>query len=181
MQDSSRATLRQLLLAGYDDLKARLTRRLGSSERAGEALQETYLRLEQGSEIGPVRNPGAYLLRMAINIATNSRIAESRHLTPMETEMLLQVPDDAPGPAQQAESRAEIEALKRALAELPARRRAIFLAAWVEELPHRQIAERFGVSTRTIQTELRRALEHCASRLGRNLGKKFTSGSSKLS
>jgi len=158
-----------------------LTRRLGSAECAGEALQETFLRLEQGGEIGPVGNPAAYLFRMAMNIAANRRVAENRRLTVSETDKLLEIPDEAPGPFQLAESRSEIEALKRALAELPERRREIFLAAWIEELPHQVIAKRFGVTTRTIQIELRRALEHCASRLDRNLEKRFTSEISKLS
>ena len=38
MAETSRATLRDVLLSGYEDLKKRLTRRLGSSELAGEAL-----------------------------------------------------------------------------------------------------------------------------------------------
>ena len=158
MPESNRIALRQLLLSRFDELRSRLSRRFGSSERADEALQETYLRLEQGSEIGPVRNPSAYLLRMAINTATTLLVAQS--------------PDDTPGPMRVVESRLEVEALKRALEDLPERRRAIFLASWVEELPHREIAERYGVSVRTVQVELKRALEHCAARLGKRLERK---------
>ncbi|GGF47719.1 ECF sigma factor VreI [Aliidongia dinghuensis] len=167
MAETSQATLRQLFLVGYEDLKRLLTRRLGSSDLAGEALQETYLRLERAS-IGPVRSPRAYLYRTALNIATNRRLAENRHLSVSEVETLLNVADDAPDPAQVAEARSEIEALKRAVAELPARRREIFLAAWREELPHQQIAEHHGVTVRTVQIELKHALEHCAQRLGRS-------------
>ncbi|WP_375595209.1 RNA polymerase sigma factor [Algihabitans albus] len=172
MPESNRIALRQLLLSRFDELRSRLSRRFGSSERADEALQETYLRLEQGSEIGPVRNPSAYLLRMAINTATNLLVAQNQRLTVAETEALLQIPDDTPGPMRVVESRLEVEALKRALEDLPERRRAIFLASWVEELPHREIAERYGVSVRTVQVELKRALEHCAARLGKRLERK---------
>ncbi len=55
-----------MLLAGYEDFALWLTRRLGSSELARDALQETFLRLERGSEIGPVNSPKAYLLRIAL-------------------------------------------------------------------------------------------------------------------
>jgi RNA polymerase sigma-70 factor, ECF subfamily len=180
MTASSRAILRQLLVADYDELKKRLTRQLGSADLAGEALQDTFLRLE-GAEIGPVRRPAAYLARMALNIATNRRISENRRLTAAETEILLQVPDDAPDPARTAEARSDIEALKRALAELPARRREVFLAAWVEELPHSAIAERFGATVRTIQIELKHAVEHCALRLKRSTGKEFATQPRRLS
>ena len=171
MAETSRATLRQLLLVGYDDLKRSLTRRLGSSDLAGEALQETYLRIECTPNIGVVRSPRAYLFRAAFNIAINRRLAENRRLTVSETEALLDIADDRPDPGQVVEARSEIEALKRAVAELPSRRREIFLASWRDELPHRQIAERHGVTIRTVQIELKHALEHCAQRLGRDAKK----------
>jgi RNA polymerase sigma-70 factor (ECF subfamily) len=173
MVKTSRATLRDLLLAGYDDLKRRLTRRLRSVDLAEEALQDTFLRLECTSDIGPVRSPQAYLFRMAFHLAINRRIADNRRLSAVGTEALLDVADETPDAARTVEARSEIEALKRALADLPARRREIFLASWVEEVPHDEIATRFGVSLRTIQIELRHALEHCAWRLQRNVTKKF--------
>lgn len=173
MVKTSQATLRHLLLAGYENLKSRLTRRLRSAELAEEALQDTFLRLACASDIGPVRSPQAYLFRMAFNLAINRRIAENRRLSVAGTEALLDVVDETPDPARMVEARSEIEALKRALEELPARRREIFLASWVEEVPHDEIAARFGVSVRTIQIELRHALEHCALRLQRNVTKKF--------
>ena len=46
----------------------RLTRRLGSADLAGEAIHEVFLRIERGGELGEVRNPQAYLYRMAANI-----------------------------------------------------------------------------------------------------------------
>jgi RNA polymerase sigma-70 factor, ECF subfamily len=181
MVETSRATLRHLLLAGYDDLKRRLTRRLGSAELAGEALQDAFLRLECAPNIGVVRSPQAYLFRMAFNLAINRQTAENRRLSPVALDALLGFADDSPGPARTAEARSEIEALKRALAELPARRREIFLASWVEEISHSEIARRFGVSLRTIQIELKYAVEHCALRLDRNMTKKFADRPRRLS
>lgn len=181
MVETGLATLRQLLQVGYDDLKKRLARRLGSAELAGEALQETFLRLECAANIGPVRNPKAYLFRIALNIASNHRVAEARRLTVRETEALLDIADDMPDPARIVEARSEIEALKRALAELPARRREIFIAVWRDETPHQAIAAHFGVTVRTIQIELRHALEHCAARLNRDVTKKFASSLRRLS
>jgi RNA polymerase sigma-70 factor (ECF subfamily) len=168
-------------VAGYDVLKGRLTRRLGSADLAGEALQDTFVRLQCAAEIGHVRSPHAYLARMAFNLATNRRVAEGRRLNVSGTETLLDIADDAPDAARAAEARSEIEALKRALAELPSRRRAIFLAAWVEEVPHAGIAERFDVSVRTVQIELRYALEHCSLRLDRKLTKNFVDRPRRLS
>jgi RNA polymerase sigma-70 factor (ECF subfamily) len=167
---ASSATLRHSFLLGYEEIKRCLVRRLGSHELASDALQETFLRLERnGDGLDPVRSPKAYLLRTALNIATNLRIAQNRRLTDLETETFLNIPDETPDAARSVEARSEIEALKRALAELPARRREIFLAVWIEETPHKAIAEHYGLSIRTIQIELKCALEHCALRLDRPL------------
>jgi RNA polymerase sigma-70 factor, ECF subfamily len=175
MAESSRITLRRLLLVGYDDLKNRLTRRLGSAELAGEALQDTFVRLECAGEIGPVNSPQAYLFRTALNLAADRRRAENRRLTVSEVEDLLEIADETPGPAHVAEARSDIEMLERALGELPQRCREIFLAVWVYGVPRQRLAERFGVSERTIKVELRRAREHCALRLDRDVTKRFPS------
>ena len=167
LSDTSNAALKDLLVTRYGDFVRWLTRRLGSSELAEDALHETFLRLEQGNSIGPVRNPKAYLLRIALNMAANRRTADNRRLTTSEVDKLLELPDDAPDPARAVEARSEIDALKRALEELPRRRREIFLASWIENLPHPEIARRYQISVRTVQKELKLALEYCDSRLNR--------------
>lgn len=163
--EASRITLQKLLLSCYGIFAKRLTRLLGSAELAQDALHETYLRLQRDVELGPVRNPQAYLLRMAVNIASNRRKSEKRLLSVGETDTLLRFADEAPDPAQAAEARSEMQALVRALDELPERRREIFLASWIQETPHSEIARRFGITVRTVQIELRDALEHCAQRM----------------
>jgi RNA polymerase sigma-70 factor (ECF subfamily) len=167
MTEKARATLLSFLAVRYDDLKTRLTRRLGSAELAGEALQDTYLRLGHTDTDGMVRSPGAYIFRMAFNIAMDHRRAESRRLSVAEIHDLLNIADDAPGPEQIVGARSEIEALERVIEELPPRRRAVLLAARLEGLPQRQIALRLGISLRLVEKELKRAQEYCAERLGK--------------
>ena len=55
--------------------------------------------------------------------------------------------------------------MKRALAQLPPRRRAILIAARVDGLSHETIAERFDISRTMVQKELRRAIRHCVEYL----------------
>jgi RNA polymerase sigma factor (sigma-70 family) len=173
MDVNSVAALRARLLAEYADLERRLTRRLGSADLASDVLHETFLRVEGLSEIGPVRNPKAYLLRIALNIANDRRRAESRRLTAGEVDCLLDIPDDRPDAERVIEDRSEVELLKRAIAELPARRRRVLLLARVEGLSNREIAQQFGVTVRTVETDLKQAVEHCAERLKRSSSDKF--------
>jgi RNA polymerase sigma factor (sigma-70 family) len=169
----TRGTLRTLLTESYYDLKRRLARRLGSADAAGDVLHETYLRLERLDELAVVANPQAYLLRMALNAAFDHEHAEKRTLTTIEIDDLWRLGDDAIDPEAIAVGRSELELFKAALSELPQRSQAILIAARVEELPHSVIAARFGISTRLVQLELRRALEHCASRLQRKVIRRF--------
>jgi RNA polymerase sigma-70 factor, ECF subfamily len=167
MADTNRMVLLNLLVARYADLKRRLTRHLGSAELAAEALQDTFLRV-RCADVGDVRSPHAYLFRIAVNVAADRRNVESRSVTVYETDALLNFADDTPGPARVVEARSDVEAFKRAIAELPARRREILIAACMEEIPYRTIARRFGISVRTVQVEIKQALRHCASRLDRD-------------
>jgi RNA polymerase sigma factor (sigma-70 family) len=167
MSDTNRTALLTLLVASYDDLKQRLTRRTGSADLANEALQDTFVRLSNADGIGPVRDLHAYLFRVAMSVISNRRVAERRRRTVREADTLFDLPDETPGPDRIIEARSEITALKRVIAELPARRREILMAICVDEVPLRQVAERFGVSVRTIQVELKQALVHCAVCLDR--------------
>ncbi|MGO8654097.1 RNA polymerase sigma factor, partial [Rhizobium ruizarguesonis] len=79
-----------------------------------------------------------------------------------EVEMLRHLDDDELDPERFAESRSDIAALTEALNELQPRCRAIFVAARLDEIPHKIIAAKYGISTRMVERELKRALEHCS-------------------
>jgi RNA polymerase sigma-70 factor (ECF subfamily) len=167
MVDDVQLSLRQLFVAGYEDLKRRLTRRLGSADTAAEALHETYLRLDgiEGGEA--VRNPAGLLYRMALNTAMDGYRADARWLRRTELEALQHEGEDRLTPERIAMAQSEIALLEAALAEMPARRRAIFMSALIEDVPYRVIAENFGVSVRLVEREVSRALGHAEGRLER--------------
>nr|WP_295377594.1 RNA polymerase sigma factor [Pseudoxanthomonas sp.] len=176
------AGLRTLLLDHYEEFRKRLRRRLGSDDLALEALQETWLRVERMRENAqPDRNPVAYLFRMAVNAATDQRVAQARVLTGMEIEALMDEVVDDQDPASVALGQAEIAVLAEALRELPRRQRAILLAARVEQEPLDAIARRHGVSLRMIGKDLKKALQHCATRLDRRVVQRFGPGAGKQS
>jgi RNA polymerase sigma-70 factor, ECF subfamily len=162
MVETGRAFLLDLLVSGYDDLKRRLTRRFGSADTATEVLHETWLRLEQATEIEAVQRPQSYLYRMALNIGVDRHRADTRWSDKAALEALLQSDDDQLDPEHIVSMRSELAALEKVLSKLPTRCREIFIAALVEELPYREIANRFGISLRSVEREMSRAFEHCA-------------------
>ncbi|MFJ3048527.1 RNA polymerase sigma factor [Herbaspirillum chlorophenolicum] len=181
LDDNTPALLRKLLVNGYADLRSRLKRRFGSEEIADDVLHETWLRVDRMNDPGPVRSPLAYLLRIAMNIAEDRRQSQGRLLDFVEIDELLHFSDETHDPMRITEARAEIGAVERALAELPARRREIFLASRIDETPHKEIAARHGVSIRIVEREVKAALVHCAERLDRDVIQRFGPGAGKQS
>jgi RNA polymerase sigma factor (sigma-70 family) len=173
MTETTWATLRQHLAERYDEFRSRLARRLGSADRASETLHETYLRLDRAGHVGVVRSPGAFLLRIAINIAADDGRAERRRARRHDVRALLTVADEGASPETAAAARQELAALETALEELTERRRTILLWSRLEGLPLRAIAARLEISQRLVEIELKHALEHCAERLGKTRTQRF--------
>lgn len=175
MTETGWGALQQLLLLRYGDLKARLTRHLGSADLAGDALHDTWLRLERGGELAQVHSPDTYLLRTAINMARDRLRSENRRVTTSDAKILLGIVDEAPDAARSAEGRSDLQVLMAVMTELPARQKAILLAARLEGLGRREIARRFGVSVRFVHRELQAAQDYCAERLEKIAAEEFTS------
>lgn len=173
MSEATRQFLRQILLSDYNDLKTRLTRRLGSAELASDVLHDTWLRLGQASLAGPVQKPRPYLFRMAQNIALKRLERERKTVTLDDARVGLGLADETPGPGKIAESRAELAALKCAVEELTPRRREILLAARLDNVSLQELAVRHHVSQRVIERELRSAVLHCADRLQKKVVQRF--------
>lgn len=186
---NTQSALRALFLSKYESFRRRLRLRLGSEDLADDALHDAWLKLQGLSEMGSIDYPSAYLFRMAVNAAEDQRRGQARLLSVDEVEALYDMADELAGaqagdvldPSRIAAGRAEIQELERALDELPPRRRAIVIAARVEELPHRDIALRFGISVRMVEKELRAGLQHCCAKLERNYVQRFGPGAGRTS
>lgn len=181
MPELLKATLRNLFLERYGQFRRHLQRRLGSEDLANDALHETYLRVEKMTVPEAISYPSAYLMRMALNVADDQRRDHARLLSVPDIEELYEMADELADPARIVLARTEIAALEQALQELPKRRRAIVIAARVDQLPHSEIAKRFDISARTVEKELRAGLEHCCARLGRDFIQRFGPGAGKTS
>jgi RNA polymerase sigma-70 factor (ECF subfamily) len=161
--------LRELLVRDYVKLKQRLVRRLGSGDAASEVLHEVYLRLGAADAAVAARNPDGYLYRAALNVVADARDADRRWVDKAAIEAIRRSDDTELDPEEIFQARQEWQVLLGALEQLPARRRAVFLAARLDELPHREIAARFGVSVDTVDRELRLTFEFLAKYFAKSL------------
>lgn len=162
---------RDRLLTAYlqqrEALHRFLVRRTGSRETASDLVQDVWVRVLQAAQDAAVDNPRAYLFRIAANLALDLRRAETRRPAAEEGDVLLALPDEAPGPEAVTAARRQLLVLQAALRDLPDRRRRIFLLSRLDGVPHRVIAADLGISVRSVEKDLRKALDHCAARLGR--------------
>ena len=179
MVKSTRALLQKSLVERYGQLRDRLAARLGSKDLAGEALHETWLKLNDGAELAPVADPVAYLYRAAMNTASTLAATNKRVLGTGEIDDLMRIADDAPDPERIAISRSELAHVWKILRELTPRQRHVFVESFTGSATHAELAERYGVSVRMIQMDLRDAILHCARRTRRK--NPFAHGASRVS
>ncbi|MGJ7544778.1 RNA polymerase sigma factor [Variovorax sp. LT1R16] len=160
MTEDARPILSDYLARHYGSLKRRVTQLLGNADLASDALHDTWLRLQGDDKGSPVQSPGSYLVRAAVNTALNVQRRQNRSLSLDEIESLMELSDPAPGPERLAEIRSEVQTAQKYIDRLPERRRAILLLVRWEELPHKEVARRLGVSLRVVENELKRAHDY---------------------
>jgi RNA polymerase sigma-70 factor (ECF subfamily) len=135
-------------------LIAFLRRRFGHQD-AEDLAQETYLRI--ASSTAPIRNPRAFLARVALNAARDQ--IRRRGVRPVL------VREDAGPPAVAQASQAEAILLKQAILALPPRLRQVFLLSRFGGLTYEEIARRCGVSVKTVEKRMTKALAMCTALL----------------
>lgn len=140
--------------------------RTRSREDSEDLAQEAWIKLSRNGGAA-LAAPVPYLRRIARSLAIDHSRGSARLLTPTEIDTLLDIPDERATPERLLEDRDSLQHLQRAMAELPARQRAMLIASRVEKQRHREIAEAFGVSVRTVELEIRKALDHCGERLAK--------------
>jgi RNA polymerase sigma-70 factor (ECF subfamily) len=135
-------------------------------------LHETFLKLDRVGQTNEIRSPADYIFRTAINVAHDQRRANNQGVSAAEIDALLDIADDQPDPAAQAEARSDVKALLAAMEQLPSRPREVFYRIAVTGCAGKEVAESLGVTTRTVEADFRLALMHCADHLGHVLGKR---------
>jgi RNA polymerase sigma-19 factor, ECF subfamily len=142
---------------------------LGSWSDAEDIVQETYLRLLRFEELERIEaRARSYMFRIATNLAYD------RHRRPREQslEALAVAPEGLAhieGPEAIVDLERAIETLCRTLLQFKPRCRRVFLLRSAEGLSYEAIAERLGISKRTVEREMKHALDTCQRRLRRTL------------
>jgi RNA polymerase sigma factor (sigma-70 family) len=158
----------QLLFERHRDALLRHVRNLlGTRTDAEDIVQETWSRLLRADNLQ--RHQGrarSYMFRVATNIAFDRH--RRRRETSLENPEELAEAASVAGPDAIAEMDQAIEAITQTLLAIRPRSRKVFLMRTAEELSFEAIAERLGISKRTVEREMKHALDACQRRLRRN-------------
>lgn len=132
-----------------------LRRRFGR-ESAEELSQETYVRV--AASTGGLRNPRAFLVRVALNVARDQ--ARRRAARPQPTLLV----EEVRGLGSAAEQD-DLLAVKDVVLSLPRELRDVLVLSRFGGLTYEEIARERGVSVQTVQLRMTRALTLLQSRL----------------
>ncbi len=146
-----------------------LLRRIASATGARDPedlLQAAFIKLEEYRTRGPVENPNAFLVRVAINLAHDDRRKQAvrRHIDCMDPESLA-MRDDRPLQDEVLAARTRLSRVREALDQLSPRTREVLLMHRVEELKYREIAQRLGVTVSAVEKHVAKAALFLAERM----------------
>jgi RNA polymerase sigma-70 factor (ECF subfamily) len=159
------AALAGLYQAHASELRAFARHRLGCQE-ADDVVQDTYLHLLLRGTAATLDQPRPYLFRIAANLTVDivRKTKVRLRYTEQEPEFACTA-GPPPCPEAAAARVTELRRLESCLAELPRLWREAFLLCQLEELSRAEIAERLGVSIRTIDRYVAKALAHLREKL----------------
>ena len=155
---SARIMLEDLLRRYWQPLVAYAAEVLGARDDAEDVAQEAFVRLWMRADAMHAQDSAvAFLYRVTRNRALNERRRRLVRFRWRERQRAEEskLARDANLPELHELQRA----ITRALAQLPARRREVFLLVRQHGLTHRQVAEALGISSQTVANHMVCALE----------------------
>lgn len=137
-----------------DWLRRRLRRQVGT-DQAADLVHETYIRLAP-YEPADIRHPKALLMRIATNLLRDGKRKEA--VQSAYTAGTLH-PTSTPG------DQAEVVQLKEILQTMPPLYRDVFVLSRFRGMTYSDIAQVHGISVKTVEWRMSKALDHCLMRL----------------
>lgn len=148
----------------HAELHRFLMRRLQSSHHAQDLAQEAYLRLLRVERAELVRQPRAYLYRIAVNLISEFRLRARREPIVFDSDAFAEAAEHAADPpADEGERVADAEQIELILDQLPPLYRAIFVLRKRDGLSYQEIAQQLEISVHTVKKYLARAVAKCRS------------------
>jgi RNA polymerase sigma factor (sigma-70 family) len=139
---------------------------LRSVSDARDLAHEAYVRLLRLKRKDLIRDPQAYLYRIAANVMYEFELKKKVDATGLMRCAEYQVVDtDLGRPERDVEVLLARERIEAVLAQLSPRCRAVLIMYRRDGLSYKEIATRIGISTSMVKKHLARGLRHCRENL----------------
>ena len=147
-------------------LRAYLRGAYPSVRDVDDVVQESYIRTWKAKLAHPIASTKSFLFEVARNLAIDlirrKQAAPSESLVGFDESSVM---DDGADVVAALNRREKIELLIAALATLPDRTREIVFLRKFQYWPQKEVAAHFGVSERTVETQLAKGMMRCANYL----------------
>ena len=131
---------------------------LGDRDAAQEIVQDVFINLWQKKDvIDPAKSVKAYLYTSVKNRCLN-HIRDNKKFRSyyLDVELELEIPHEDTDNISESETRDKISA---ALDKLPERCRQVFELSRFDEMKYKEIAEKLGISVKTVEVQVSKALK----------------------
>lgn len=145
-------------------LRAWLRARFPSLTDTDDLVQESYVRVIRARQKGVIENPKSYLFSTALHAALDLfRRNAVVSFEPVGEFDRLNVLEERPSASEAASRNEELEILREAMHALPTRCRQVFTLRKLYGLSHQEIARQLGISEKTVEAQVSRAMRRCAA------------------
>ena len=144
-------------------LKKFLTRFLSRPQDIEDVAQETFLKAFSAEKHREIRSPKAFLFRIAKNAALTNLTKKTQLITDYIEDLdSPEVLCDEVSVEDQVAGGQKLALFCQAAASLPPQCRRAFLMRKVYGLSHKEISERLGISTSTVEKHVANGLQRCS-------------------
>jgi len=152
----------------YPALFSFVRRRVGSDAEAADLVQESYLRVLRYRQRQDMDTLKALLFQIAANLLTERlRLAHTRHQGQhVALEETLVLVETRPAQERQVAGEQALDRLMAAVEELPRKCQQVFVLHRFHGLTRDAIANRLGVSLKTVEKHLTAAIASCRRKVG---------------
>lgn len=160
------ARLESLYERYSDSLRRFLSHQRLSRDEVADIVQETYYRVYRAGGLDALRNPRAFLFRVAKNIRLNAARRSSSRVEIEGADFAEDaVASEEPGPYRSLEGQQELAIVRAALEELAPKCREAFVMNRFENMTFPQIAAELDLSVSMIEKHVSHAIFHLKRRL----------------
>lgn len=128
---------------------------------AEELVQDSFIRLSRVPGIEVIRQPRAFLIKIATNLALDY-LRQQKKIPSFEAEDAFNnLESNQPAQLEEVIKERQLNQLKQTIAQLPDRSREALMLARFKEMTLKEVAREMGISQTMVEKHLKTALQKC--------------------